>query len=82
MSDQYRTPLKDLKRCVCGGRPKIERLSGWWHIECRECGRYPMNYMPGSKVRVWGWNSREGAVGAWQRSADNQEKMEREEGEP
>lgn len=25
MSDQYRTPLKDLKRCACGGRPKIEK---------------------------------------------------------
>lgn len=79
MSDTYRTPLRELKPCFCGGRPKIERESGWWHIECKNCGKYPLEYMRGSKVRVWGWNSRTDAVFAWQRSADDPARMKGEE---
>ena len=58
--------LKELKPCKCGGKPKIERHFGWWHIECQECGEYPVEYMRGSNtVRVWGWNTRSEAVEAW-----------------
>lgn len=80
-SAQHRTPLKDLKSCYCGGRPKIERLYGWWHIECKNCGNYPLVYMPGSRVRAWGWNSRKDAIYAWQRSADNPARMQKDEAE-
>lgn len=60
-------PLRDLPSCVCGGRPKIERFCGWWHIECGECHRYPAERF--GSVRVWGWNTRKEAIDAWERCA-------------
>ena len=61
--------MAELKPCKCGGRPKFERFCGWWHIECKKCGEYPVEYFGVS--RVWGWNTKREAVAAWNRRADN-----------
>ena len=59
-------PLKELAPCRCGGKPKMTKVYGWWHIECRKCGEYPVEYMYGSdSVRVFGWNTRNEAIAAW-----------------
>ena len=69
--------IKSLPLCKCGGKPKIERHFGWWHIECRDCGEYPVEYLPGSKTeRIYGWNTRNEAISAWNKANAT------EEGEP
>ena len=57
--------MDKLKPCKCGGHPKFERFNGWWHIECKECGEYPEEYL--GDYRVWGWRTKQEAVAAWNR---------------
>ena len=67
-------PLKTLKPCKCGGRPTIKRDSGWWHICCKKCGWYPFERMYGSDhVRVYGWNTRNEAIHAWEKGTETPE---------
>lgn len=76
---EARKPLRDLRPCLCGGRPKIERAYGWWHIECRRCHRYP--FVRYGCTRVYGWNTRREAVEAWETNAGDEAKMLRDEEE-
>lgn len=56
-----------LAACPCGGRPKIERLAGWWHIECKSCGFHSKE--PDGVTFVWGYNTRREASEAWNKAA-------------
>ena len=64
------TPLTSLRSCACGGRPKITRAFGWWHIECKKCGWYPFADYGAAEnsyiSRVYAWNTRNEAIHAWE----------------